>query len=675
MTLRWKITASTLLPSIFIFIFVVGVSLYFWQKYRSAEIIKQISSLINSTSNLVHELQKERGMSAGFIGSKGQKFASSLKMQREKTNMALKLFEEAKLIKIPDQRLVNMLEEVNNKVNKLEEIRLKVDSIDISKEEAVKFYTDLNKELIAFISLMVHYSEDVHIGTRIVALKELSKAKDLEGLKRALLSIVFAQDRFDTNTLIRFAQITGKINSHIDSFKEISPPIYVEYFNNMQDKESFKKAEKLEKIAVSKTKDYNVDPEKWFQMQTEKIDLMKEMEDFILKDINITAEQLSGSAFKKFIFTVMLMVIIIVATSVFTYRAISDVNNRIREVVEKVVTIAEQMEFNIRENIPKFKKDEFSPLEKAIFNMLSNIGTVIETIRSVMHEVANGYFGKRVEGQFKGDIKVLVNNINTSLDNLQKAMKSIKVVMEEVSKGNLKVRIEGGYQEDLKELTSYINSALTNLQELVKHVKDDVISVTSNIASITTSVDETSEAIRRISEETLKAKNKAIDMEKAIKEGKDRIKDMEFAMDAIVKASKEVTSITETIVTIAEQTNLLALNAAIEAARAGETGKGFAVVADEVRRLAEVSAKAAKEIVSLLEKTMLTVEKGQISAKQVVQSYKCTEEVVNEVASSIDTIATAMEEQSRAVDLIRDNITDISISANRIEKDIKKFKV
>jgi len=234
-------------------LFAVGVSLYFWQHYRSAEAIRQIAVLINATSCLVHELQKERGMSAGFIGSGGKKFASALAKQRSATDTAIASFEGYTPEGIHDEKLANMLRAIKGKLERLEKVRSRVDSLSIDKKEAVAFYTDLTRRLIALIGLMVHHSKDVHV---------------------------------DSETLLTFTEIAGKEDAHLESFREIAPLLYTDYFDKLRTKTEFKKAESLEALALSKREGYGVDPEEWFRIQTEKIDYMKEMEDFMLADIS-----------------------------------------------------------------------------------------------------------------------------------------------------------------------------------------------------------------------------------------------------------------------------------------------------------------------------------------------------------------------------------------------------
>ena len=54
-------------------------------KLRNINDLQNIVTLSTSISLFVHESQKERGTSAGFIGSKGQKFADKLAPQRQLT--------------------------------------------------------------------------------------------------------------------------------------------------------------------------------------------------------------------------------------------------------------------------------------------------------------------------------------------------------------------------------------------------------------------------------------------------------------------------------------------------------------------------------------------------------------------------------------------------------------
>lgn len=55
----------------------------------SMDHITQLAQLSGVNSALAHELQKERGMSAGYLGSAGKKFADALPQQRQLTDQRL----------------------------------------------------------------------------------------------------------------------------------------------------------------------------------------------------------------------------------------------------------------------------------------------------------------------------------------------------------------------------------------------------------------------------------------------------------------------------------------------------------------------------------------------------------------------------------------------------------
>jgi aerotaxis receptor len=112
---------------------------------------------------------------------------------------------------------------------------------------------------------------------------------------------------------------------------------------------------------------------------------------------------------------------------------------------------------------------------------------------------------------------------------------------------------------------------------------------------------------------------------------------------------------------IAFQTNILALNAAVEAARAGEAGRGFAVVAAEVRNLAQHSATAAKEIKTLIEKNVASVNNGVEMVDQTETHLTVMISNVLQVTSLIKEIGHATQEQTQALSLINESISRIGV--------------
>tara|TARA_B100000073_G_C23459651_1_gene462830 strand:- start:231 stop:569 length:339 start_codon:yes stop_codon:yes gene_type:complete len=105
----------------------------------------------------------------------------------------------------------------------------------------------------------------------------------------------------------------------------------------------------------------------------------------------------------------------------------------------------------------------------------------------------------------------------------------------------------------------------------------------------------------------------------------------------------------------------LALNATIEAARAGEAGKGFAVVANEVKNLASQTASATDRITS-----EINVMQGL--AKEVETNAGNIEKSTLTAGESVDTIVSALEEQSVVISEVSDNMQQISAGVDALDK-------
>ena len=94
------------LPSLFISIIYGGMFVH--NKYQTRQqltLIMSLTELAVTNSAFVHELQKERGMSAGFIGSQGNAFKDNLPQQRQLTNQHGNIHDQ--LCHVIDQLLHN----------------------------------------------------------------------------------------------------------------------------------------------------------------------------------------------------------------------------------------------------------------------------------------------------------------------------------------------------------------------------------------------------------------------------------------------------------------------------------------------------------------------------------------------------------------------------------------
>ena len=161
---------------------------------HNRKMLKELVLLSKSLSALIHETQKERGASAGYLGSKGKEFGDILQKQKIITNMKINEYEKI-LSRINlnkyDMNLKKEISLLNDYLKKLNIIRNKVQNFKISLKDEVKWYTNMNETILKIIGQTSRLAPNKQIAMDLAAYVSFLKAKERAGIERAILSAVF----------------------------------------------------------------------------------------------------------------------------------------------------------------------------------------------------------------------------------------------------------------------------------------------------------------------------------------------------------------------------------------------------------------------------------------------------------------------------------------------------
>jgi len=324
---------------------------------------------------------------------------------------------------------------------------------------------------------------------------------------------------------------------------------------------------------------------------------------------------------------------------------------------------------------------DMGQMKQSLNDSLSTVQLTMTSLSGALSALEAGHFDHRMEvSGLCGDFLKNIQQAQSSLGALHAMISDVGHVMQKVARGELTQDVTAQGQGDLQQLKSNINQSLSALRaslttinhnarqvaaassqssQAIGQISDGAQNQTHAISQIAVAMRQTSATVTDVSRNTEQASQNSRASMQRVRESMVKMKDMVGVVENMASNSEKINKITEVIESIANKTNLLSLNAAIEAARAGEHGKGFAVVADEVGKLAINSAESSKEIAILVKQAVEQARLTLTAVTQVHQDMGQLEQGSQATDEMLERIASALEEQTAAVEEINANLGSV----------------
>lgn len=258
------------------------------QQYKAmaaADKVSELATFSFHASALVHELQKERGMSAGFLGSKGQQFQRELLAQHQLSTQKLNALQEnlQNLAIQADPHIADGLHKVQGELDRLTGVHKDIIGLSMPAAQAIAYYSDVNAQFLNIISDLPQLSLDTAMSAQLSAYANFLKSKERAGIERAILSNTFAMDHFGPGMYERLVSLIAVQDTFLEVFLSFADPSAQQFYQQTLKGQYVDETQRMRGVALKQAAEgqFGVDAKYWFSMQTGKIDLLKKIEDHL----------------------------------------------------------------------------------------------------------------------------------------------------------------------------------------------------------------------------------------------------------------------------------------------------------------------------------------------------------------------------------------------------------
>ncbi|MDX8354040.1 methyl-accepting chemotaxis protein [Cognatiyoonia sp. IB215182] len=648
---------------VFIIVPLLALSAYFASRVlddansqtQNAVLAAEQAAQQSHINDLIHELQKERGYSAGFIASSGANFRGSLVEQHQATLAVLPMALNDTPLLVEERS--TEFSQASAALDRLRNMRRQVLELRVTVPEMAGYYTAIINDLLLVAYPLSGEGVDGSLEALKASRSLLAAAKERAGLERAMGATGIGGG-FSTEVYRAFQQHAGAQTALLletakrrRSMAELDALYQTPAFTALQNARDI----------ISRghtTGDFgDLTAPQWFQLSTAWIEVLRNAEIAKAQQIDVIAAGLQAETAKDERFLIWFGIASILCVGAF---AIGSFEWMIWRIKRLTVIVYGFVEGDFSKWVPSIdRKDEISRMARAIYHFKQETlamrreaeemkasdeaelnakhGKVVELVTEGLAALAQADLTCHFEQPLDTEYDTIRSDFNAASDRLRSVLRAIATT--------------------IRQLDASSHSMKSSAVDLTKRSTEQL----ETIQDTTNKVTDLSSEVEVFGQEIQSATSLAGNARTAATKSADLTQSAVEAMGRIRSSSDQIGAIIEMIEDISFQTNLLALNAGVEAARAGAAGRGFAVVASEVRALAQRASDASLEIKTLVDESRVHVQEGGTlvdeagaALQEIVQEIMQVDDVLGSVATRSESQIGSLRSLSSAMNLIND---------------------